>query len=119
MKLLDMLYFHTGNKNQPVTRVFFQRFEHDGDTVSPYHTDGDAISLVLLLNDDYEGGEMTFLTQDGATVIDSIAGSATVHGAGVVHGNAAVKGIKYQLTFLTYPNTDRECLFKGLLTNKE
>ena len=119
MKLLDMLYFHTGNKNQPVTRVFFQRFEHDGDTVSPYHTDGDAISLVLLLNDDYEGGEMTFLTQDGATVIDSIAGSATVHGAGVVHGNAAVKGIKYQLTFLTYPNTDRECLFKGLLTGEE
>ena len=114
-KLLDIMRSHTGHEDQPITRIFFQRFEHYGDKVSPYHTDGDAISLVILLNDDYEGGEMTFLTQHGAAVVDSVAGTVTVHGEGALHGNAAINGTKYQLTLLSYPNVEDDCLFKGML----
>ena len=50
------------------------------------------------------------MTQDGPTVVESVAGAVTIHGDGVVHGNAAV----YQLTFITFPNARKKCLFKGI-----
>ena len=58
---------------------------------------------------------MTFLTQDGPTVVESAAVAVTINGEGVVHGNAAVNGNKYQLTFLTFPNARKKCLLKGIL----
>ena len=99
-RLLDMLYFHTGGNmdTSPVTKVFFQRFEHDGDKVSPYHTDGEAISLVLLLNDDYEGGDVLHLTPSGAQRTKSYPGTATAHGPDIVHGiTPNLKAPKYML----------------------
>eukprot|EP00538_Stauroneis_constricta_P004727 CAMPEP_0119563768 /NCGR_PEP_ID=MMETSP1352-20130426/24677_1 /TAXON_ID=265584 /ORGANISM="Stauroneis constricta, Strain CCMP1120" /LENGTH=458 /DNA_ID=CAMNT_0007612435 /DNA_START=94 /DNA_END=1470 /DNA_ORIENTATION=- len=103
--LLDFMAEFT---DAPVTSSFIQRFEHDGTIVSPYHLDGNAVSLVILLNDDYEGGEMTFLRSDGPTVVPSKAGSASIHGVGMVHGNAAVKGVKYQLSFVAHPGASAD-----------
>jgi hypothetical protein len=117
--LLNFLYTFTGD-GHPVTGAFFQRFDHYGDTVSPYHTDGKAISLVVLLNNDFVGGEMTFLTRAGPTVIDySVAGVATIHGEGCAHGNAALEGVKYQLTLLTFAQAKSKCIFDGLLVEEE
>jgi len=110
---MDQFTGHVEDRDghSPITGAFFQRFDHDNDTVSPYHTDGNAVSLVALLNDDYEGGEMTFLTSGGPVVTETKAGSATIHGAGVVHGNSAIDGVKYQLTLLTFPHTKRASIF--------
>jgi hypothetical protein len=117
--ILNFLYTFTGD-GHPVTGAFFQRFVHYGDTVSPYHTDGETISLVVLLNNDFVGGEMTFLTSGGPTDMDySVAGVATIHGEGCVHGNAAVEGVKYQLTLLTIAQAKSKRIFDGLLVEEE
>ena len=121
--LLDYLSGYTNDKGEsPIAlNAFFQRFEHHGEHVSPYHTDGQAISLVILLNDDYMGGEMTFLSGAGPSTIQTEAGSATIHGPGVVHGNAALYGVKYQLTLVAFRNLKNKSplgMFEGYL-NKE
>mmetsp|Transcript_12341 Transcript_12341/g.33947 ORF Transcript_12341/g.33947 Transcript_12341/m.33947 type:complete len:465 (-) Transcript_12341:195-1589(-) len=108
MRLLTLLSTFTGDIDLAVPRAFIQRFDHDGDMVSPYHTDSEAVSLVILLNDDYEGGDMTFLRSDGPYVAERKAGYATIHGEEMAHGNAAVKGIKYQLTLVTYMFTEQD-----------
>jgi hypothetical protein len=43
------------------------RIEHEADQVFfPYHRDGDATVLTLMINDDYKGGNIIYLTGDGS-----------------------------------------------------
>ena len=53
----------------------------------PFHTDHSRRTMQIPLNDDYDGGDLVFVTgKEGVRVPDRPAGSFTIHTSNVVHG---------------------------------
>jgi hypothetical protein len=69
---------------------------------APFHTDYSKRTMQIALTDDseYDGGRLVFATASGFVVPSRPRGSATIHGAGHVHGvSTLTRGVRYGLFF--------------------
>jgi len=71
---------------------------------APWHID-DYFTMEILLNDDFDGGDVVHLTNKGAEKLDARVGTATAHGPDIVHGiTSNENGAKYMLILKHHDN---------------
>ena len=82
----------------PHSIVKLRRVSATGQCIN-FHTDHSLRTLQVSLNDDFEGGELIYLTDEGTVHIPKRpAGTATVHDNSIVHGVGVLRsGIRYGL----------------------
>jgi hypothetical protein len=119
-KLLKVFYEYKGDESHHhVSYALLMRIEQEADQVFPYHRDRDFTVLTLMINDDYKGGNMIYLTGDGSIQIPNKAGSVLVHGPTNIHGATPIDGIKYTLILVSHDHTmdQKQWMFDGLSLN--
>jgi hypothetical protein len=111
-KLLQVFYKYIGEEStHHVSYAKFYRIEQEGGLVYPYHRDG-STALTLMINDDYKGGNVVYLTGDGSVEIPTEAGLVLVHGPDNVHATTPTTGTKYMLV-LIYDKRMKQHMFDG------
>lgn len=75
----------------------------EGEYYIPYHID-EYLTMEVILNEDFEGGEVIHLNKDGAHKTGAYTGTAYSHGMDIAHGVAAnTGGPKYMLIVKHHP----------------
>jgi hypothetical protein len=115
-KLLQVFYKYIGEESthHHVSYAKFSRIEQEGGLVYPYHRDG-STALTLMINDDYKGGTVVYLTGDGSVEIPNEAGLVLVHGPDNVHAATPTTGTKYMLV-LIYDKRMKQHMFDGAVS---
>lgn len=85
----------------PFTTIRLRRVQSVGNCIN-FHTDLSQRTMQVALNEDYEGGHLVFLRDDGSIDIPPRpCGSATLHDLSVVHAVTHIRsGLRYGLFFL-------------------
>mmetsp|Transcript_21773 Transcript_21773/g.60520 ORF Transcript_21773/g.60520 Transcript_21773/m.60520 type:complete len:332 (-) Transcript_21773:161-1156(-) len=84
------------------TAIKLRRCQAAGKCIN-FHTDVSTYTLQVSLNSDeeYVGGKLVYVNGDGVHFVARSAGSATLHGADILHGvTELVSGTRYGLFFL-------------------
>lgn len=85
----------------PFTTIKLRRVDSVGHYIN-FHTDFCRRTMQVALNEDYEGGHLVFLRDDGLVDMPPRpCGSATIHDRSVVHAVTTIRaGVRYGLFFL-------------------
>ena len=89
-------YFDSVGLYIPITGMFIRRsYAKEEDGHVNYHVDNWNMIVSLNGDDDYEGGELVYLNQDGPYHMPRTPGKAIVNNPGDVHGIAPHNGTRY------------------------
>lgn len=104
--------FHAySGKEGPLTKIYVRDMEwHDeGANVIAYHTDEldffgdrDGYTMVIKLGGDFEGGQITYVNQEGYSEPFVPVGGASIHKSDVLHGVSGLKGRRITLILESY-----------------
>ena len=102
-RILAIPVTHLGDDNaQTFSRigVFLRKYQADGRPWMPFHADGNAYTVNIALNsdDEFVGGRLLALYQQGLHVVPRQTGNATCHAGSVYHAVSAMQaGTRYSL----------------------
>lgn len=86
MEFKDAIHSAVG-RPVPITRVRGRRMPADPTKHLAYHHDTKKHATLLIeLSEEYTGGEIVYLTNEGPVIVERFLGTGVIHGSDIVHG---------------------------------